>query len=132
MLAFSGEVRMWQPALVQSTEELCVEAVQWLNQLTTHGASSTQQALQVLEILTLLYIIIIITRLIGKPDNDWPVAAITNAKSASVVLVIFLFVTEAAFVSKQLVYPSSLHKCDCVMCLCSRQAVALEMLWVCI
>ncbi|XP_016379723.1 von Willebrand factor A domain-containing protein 3A-like [Sinocyclocheilus rhinocerous] len=46
MLAFSGEVRMWQPALVQSTEELCVEAVQWLNQLSTHGASSTLQALQ--------------------------------------------------------------------------------------
>ncbi|XP_016089414.1 von Willebrand factor A domain-containing protein 3A [Sinocyclocheilus grahami] len=46
MLAFSEEVRMWQPALVQSTEELCVEAVQWLNQLSTHGASSTLQALQ--------------------------------------------------------------------------------------
>ncbi|KAF4115471.1 hypothetical protein G5714_002960 [Onychostoma macrolepis] len=46
MLAFSGEVRMWQPALVQSTDELCVEAVQWLNQLSTHGASSTLQALQ--------------------------------------------------------------------------------------
>ncbi|XP_059413501.1 von Willebrand factor A domain-containing protein 3A isoform X2 [Carassius carassius] len=46
MLAFSGEVRMWQPVLVQSTEELCVEAVQWLNQLSTHGASSTLQALQ--------------------------------------------------------------------------------------
>ncbi len=101
---------MWQPALVQSTEELCVEAVQWLNQLTTHGASSTQQALQVLEILTLLYIIIIITRLIGKPDNDWPVAAITNAKSASVVLVIFPFVTvKPLLFQKQLVYPSSLQ-----------------------
>ncbi len=65
MLAFSGEVRMWQPALVQSTEELCMEAVQWLNQLSTHGASSTLQALQVLattlEILTLLYIIITIS-----------------------------------------------------------------------
>ncbi|XP_026073328.1 von Willebrand factor A domain-containing protein 3A isoform X3 [Carassius auratus] len=46
MLAFSGEVRMWQPVLVQSTEELCVEAVQWLNQLSTHGASFTLQALQ--------------------------------------------------------------------------------------
>ncbi|XP_043105950.1 von Willebrand factor A domain-containing protein 3A [Puntigrus tetrazona] len=46
MLAFSREVRMWQPELVESTEELCVEAVQWLNQLSTHGASSTLQALQ--------------------------------------------------------------------------------------
>ncbi|KAI2644677.1 von Willebrand factor A domain-containing protein 3A [Labeo rohita] len=47
MVAFSGEVRMWQPTLVQPTEELCVEAVQWLNQLSTHGASSTLQALQI-------------------------------------------------------------------------------------
>lgn len=68
MLAFSGEVRMWQPALVQSTEELCVEAVQWLNQLSTHGASSTLQALQVLTtILTIItFLYTIITQLYGK------------------------------------------------------------------
>lgn len=48
VLAFSGGVRMWQPALVESTEDLCTEAVQWLSQLSSHGASSTLQALQVL------------------------------------------------------------------------------------
>lgn len=48
VLAFSGGVRMWQPALVKSTEDLCTEAVQWLSQLSSHGASSTLQALQVL------------------------------------------------------------------------------------
>ncbi|XP_051995866.1 LOW QUALITY PROTEIN: von Willebrand factor A domain-containing protein 3A [Xyrauchen texanus] len=46
VLAFSGEVRMWQTALVQSSEDLCKDAVQWLNQLSTHGGSSTLQALQ--------------------------------------------------------------------------------------
>ncbi|KAK9978246.1 hypothetical protein ABG768_020005 [Culter alburnus] len=46
VLAFSGGVRMWQPALVESTEDLCTEAVQWLSQLSSHGASSTLQALQ--------------------------------------------------------------------------------------
>lgn len=47
MVAFSGEVRLWQAGLVQSTEDLCKEAVQWLNQLSTHGGSCTLQALQV-------------------------------------------------------------------------------------
>ncbi|XP_051573656.1 von Willebrand factor A domain-containing protein 3A-like [Myxocyprinus asiaticus] len=46
VLVFSEEVRMWQTALVQSSEELCMDAVQWLNQLSTHGGSSTLQALQ--------------------------------------------------------------------------------------
>ncbi|ROL54745.1 von Willebrand factor A domain-containing protein 3A, partial [Anabarilius grahami] len=46
VLAFSGGVRIWQPALVESTEDLCTEAVQWLSQLSSHGPSSTLQALQ--------------------------------------------------------------------------------------
>ncbi|XP_073712921.1 von Willebrand factor A domain-containing protein 3A isoform X3 [Misgurnus anguillicaudatus] len=46
MVAFSGEVRLWQHGLVQSTEDLCKDAVQWLNQLSTHGGSCMLQALQ--------------------------------------------------------------------------------------
>ncbi|XP_056607675.1 von Willebrand factor A domain-containing protein 3A isoform X2 [Triplophysa dalaica] len=46
MLVFSGEVRLWQSGLVQSTTDLCKDAVQWLNQLSTHGGSCTLQALQ--------------------------------------------------------------------------------------
>ncbi|XP_067279931.1 von Willebrand factor A domain-containing protein 3A isoform X1 [Pseudorasbora parva] len=46
VVAFSGGVRMWQSALVESTEDLCTEAAQWLSQLSSHGTSSTLQALQ--------------------------------------------------------------------------------------
>ncbi|KAG1961524.1 von Willebrand factor A domain-containing protein 3A [Pimephales promelas] len=46
MLAFSGGVCMWQPAPVESSEDQCVEAVQWLSRLTSHGPSHTLQALQ--------------------------------------------------------------------------------------
>ncbi|CAM4419861.1 unnamed protein product [Leuciscus chuanchicus] len=46
MLAFSGGVCVWQPALVESSEDQCVEAVQWLSRLTSHGPSHTLQALQ--------------------------------------------------------------------------------------
>lgn len=47
MVVFSGEVRLWQAGLVQSTTDLCKDAVKWLNQLSTHGGSCTLQALQV-------------------------------------------------------------------------------------
>ncbi|XP_003198235.4 von Willebrand factor A domain-containing protein 3A isoform X1 [Danio rerio] len=46
MLAFSRGLCMWRPALVQSTEDQCVHAVQWLSQINTHGSSSTLTALQ--------------------------------------------------------------------------------------
>ncbi|XP_077086806.1 von Willebrand factor A domain-containing protein 3A isoform X2 [Siphateles boraxobius] len=46
LLAFSGGVCVWQPALVESSEDQCVEAVQWLSRLTPHGPSHTLQALQ--------------------------------------------------------------------------------------
>uniref|UniRef100_A0A8B9GK69 VWFA domain-containing protein n=1 Tax=Astyanax mexicanus TaxID=7994 RepID=A0A8B9GK69_ASTMX len=46
MVAFSGEVRVWQVELVEASEERCKEAVQWLGQLSTHGGTSSLQALQ--------------------------------------------------------------------------------------
>ncbi|XP_056093200.1 von Willebrand factor A domain-containing protein 3A isoform X2 [Rhinichthys klamathensis goyatoka] len=46
MLAFSEGVCVWQPAPVESSEDQCVEAVQWLSRLTPHGPSHTLQALQ--------------------------------------------------------------------------------------
>ncbi|KAK1785596.1 hypothetical protein P4O66_018950 [Electrophorus voltai] len=46
MLAFSGEVRVWQAELVEATETRCREAVQWLGQLNVHGSTSVLQALQ--------------------------------------------------------------------------------------
>ncbi|XP_035381434.1 von Willebrand factor A domain-containing protein 3A [Electrophorus electricus] len=46
MLAFSGEVQVWQAELVEATETRCREAVQWLGQLNVHGSTSVLQALQ--------------------------------------------------------------------------------------
>ncbi|XP_072531298.1 von Willebrand factor A domain-containing protein 3A isoform X2 [Salminus brasiliensis] len=46
MVAFAGEVRVWQAELVEASEERCKEAVEWLGHLSTHGGTSSLQALQ--------------------------------------------------------------------------------------
>ncbi|XP_066531740.1 von Willebrand factor A domain-containing protein 3A [Hoplias malabaricus] len=46
MVAFSGEVRVWQAELMDATEQRCKEAEHWLGQLSTHGETSTLNALQ--------------------------------------------------------------------------------------
>ncbi|XP_030645527.1 von Willebrand factor A domain-containing protein 3A [Chanos chanos] len=46
LVAFSGEIRVWRFTLTEASDEECRDAVQWLEQLTTHGATSTVEALQ--------------------------------------------------------------------------------------
>ncbi|XP_076866258.1 von Willebrand factor A domain-containing protein 3A isoform X2 [Brachyhypopomus gauderio] len=46
MVAFSGEVQVWQADLVEATHTRCRDAVKWLGQLNTHGNTSILRALQ--------------------------------------------------------------------------------------
>ncbi|XP_010895711.3 von Willebrand factor A domain-containing protein 3A isoform X2 [Esox lucius] len=46
VLAFSGGVTVWRPALQEPTEEACGSAVQWVCQLDCHGGTNTLEALQ--------------------------------------------------------------------------------------
>jgi hypothetical protein len=47
LIAFSRACVTWQSNLVDSTEENCHEAAQWISQLTADGNTCTLEALQV-------------------------------------------------------------------------------------
>jgi len=46
VVAFDSLVKVWQPRVVDVTESNLLSAWKWVNELTCHGTTNTQEALQ--------------------------------------------------------------------------------------